>query len=109
MNGQMVGIYKGTAQRILQIPAWLKTQHDLQCLPRRFQAGFQGAWLGGRGADDGAQPGHGCRWRIGHQFGEFNEENRCIVLVSHDQRIAAFADRIFYLTDGKVVIQKSAE
>ena len=37
------------------------------------------------------------------------EENRCIVLASHDQRIAAFADRIFYLKDGEVVIYKSAE
>lgn len=36
------------------------------------------------------------------------QENRCVVLASHDQRIAAYADRVFQLQDGEVVAQSQA-
>ncbi|MFH1296573.1 MAG: ATP-binding cassette domain-containing protein [Bacteroidota bacterium] len=29
-------------------------------------------------------------------------ENRCIIIASHDQRIAGYADRVFYLKDGEL-------
>jgi ABC-type lipoprotein export system ATPase subunit len=36
-------------------------------------------------------------------------ENRCVVIASHDQRIAQYASRVFHLQDGEVVklVQKS--
>jgi putative ABC transport system ATP-binding protein len=30
-------------------------------------------------------------------------DNRCVVIASHDERIAHYADRVFYLSDGKLV------
>ncbi len=29
-------------------------------------------------------------------------ENRCVVIASHDERIAEYADRVLYLQDGEI-------
>ena len=30
------------------------------------------------------------------------EENRCVVITSHDERIVEYADRVFHITDGEL-------
>ena len=38
-----------------------------------------------------------------------NQENRCVIIASHDERIADYADRVLYLGDGILTTKKASQ
>ena len=56
-------------------------------------------------AQEGAE--RGCKLKIGRVGRVFccgsREQNQTLVMVTHDNHLAAYADRIFHIIDGKIV------